>query len=936
MFNYVDRSHFVAQMRRFHSCLICAVALLACGDSPIALSRVGTDPFSKAQVAAHRPELLAIKGKVFPLALDSSSWPTPTEFFNWVEHQFPRFFPGPQIDRNNGSTVFRHYPASNTYLGVADGRVYYIGAATNGQLASIGHLADFACAVKPSNCSPGSDPGYIDNTPPACDSQAITCVELASRSTEAQAYVPVTFGQPFRAGDLPAGQTLSARDSAGNVVPIQIDEKSTYADGSVRFAVVSLGVGALQARERRIVNLYQGSPAAADPIAPNASTFDLQLTATIYSAQLTVVSFGNHSGTIPGIPFVAGESITMRIRTGNSVESFRHIVTPEQEGGGFQTLTKIAETFMQAVNTQGHLYRAYKIGGGGGYEKFWITSKALDQGPFALDFEYAGKAIVSQKKLNTFRPPRVWIADGTDAVRRALLDRKAARLSGPVAHEQVVSVPFRSAGVNGVHPQLTARLYARFLQPGNLIRTDIAIENNWAYNPEPGNLTYELVARQNGQVVLQAPAFQHNHHARWHRLVWHGDTPKIRVRHNMPYVLSSRATLNYDLGLKVPQSVLLDEAVRLAETDTRPMGPGMITTYFPTTGGRSEIGPLPRWAALYLVTQDDRALASMLANADAAGSVPIHYRDALTDQPLDLERHPGVALRIGASSKADVLPAVVDGATIWSPDISHQASFAYVPYLITGDAYYLDEMMFWASWNMGAINPTYRGFGIGLIHAEQLRGQAWALRSIGDAARLAPDLHPLKGYFRERLNNNLMWYVNNYVRSPAAGAISPMAIIEWSNIGSGQAAPWQHDLMALVMGHLAESGESLADEFHRWLSQFTVGRFLNEEAGFCRAKAPGYYIKIRDAVGTFANTWTSLYNLNWPGVLCEGHLSVDGTPSSASGYAAYARAMLANAADRNIPGAAQAYREWQSMTPNMDKAFPNDPTWAIVPRISTP
>ena len=41
------------------------------------------------------------------------------------------------------------------------------------------------------------------------------------------------------------------------------------------------------------------------------------------------------------------------------------------------------------------------------------------------------------------------------------------------------------------------------------------------------------------------------------------------------------------------------------------------------------------------MTQDNRARASMMAVADAAASVPIHYRDEKTDQPMDVENNPG-------------------------------------------------------------------------------------------------------------------------------------------------------------------------------------------------------------------------------------------------------------------------------------------------------
>ena len=401
----------------------------------------------------------------------------------------------------------------------------------------------------------------------------------------------------------------------------------------------------------------------------------------------------------------------------------------------------------------------------------------------------------------------------------------------------------------------------------------------------------------------------------------------------MPYFMATRAVWNYNLNLQVPESVLANEATKLASAKTGPMGNAFISHYFPMTGGRAEIGPLPRWTALYLVTQDARARASMLANAEAAASIPMHYRDSVSDQPLDLDRHPGVAVRLGQSTAADALPPVSNGLTPWTVDMSHQGSFAFVPYLITGDSFYLDEIMFWASWNMAANNPSYRGFGLGLVHPEQVRGQAWGLRSIGEATHALPDNHAMKGYFQIRLNNNLAYYVNKFPRNTTAGAVSPMGSIEKPD-EYGKTGPWQNDFMGLVVGQLAENGEPLAQELLAWLSKFNVGRFQNEANGYCLAKAPAYYINIRDTSGVFINNWSQLFQRNWPGVTCADSLAIDPAsyPNSAIGYAAYARAMLASAHNAQISGAKDAYSAWVAKTPAIDVALTQDPTWAIVPR----
>ncbi|MBV5346278.1 MAG: hypothetical protein JZU63_12565, partial [Rhodoferax sp.] len=102
---------------------------------------------------------------------------------------------------------------------------------------------------------------------------------------------------------------------------------------------------------------------------------------------------------------------------------------------------------------------------------------------------------------------------------------------------------------------------------------------------------------------------------------------------------------------------------------------------------------------------------------------------------------------------------MINDATIWSTDAAHQASFAYIPYLVSGDSFYLDEIQFWANWNMGRQNPGYRSRNLGLINSDEMRAQAWSLRSLGESARALPDSHVMKEYFKTKLSNNLAWYV---------------------------------------------------------------------------------------------------------------------------------------------------------------------------------
>lgn len=79
--------------------------------------------------------------------------------FNWAEMAYPDLFPGPQVNQSLAPYVYRHYPQTGHYLGVANGEVFVLGPATGGLIVGVGRVADFACNVQPRDCLPG--PGEL-------------------------------------------------------------------------------------------------------------------------------------------------------------------------------------------------------------------------------------------------------------------------------------------------------------------------------------------------------------------------------------------------------------------------------------------------------------------------------------------------------------------------------------------------------------------------------------------------------------------------------------------------------------------------------------------------------------------------------------------------------------------------------------------------------
>lgn len=660
--------------------------------------------------------------------------------------------------------------------------------------------------------------------PFSCDAAAITCLQITSTGNTTQASVPLTFGQPFKAGDWRASSQGLVAKVDGAVIPAQVDEVSSHRDGSTRFAVVSAQLSNLGAGQSKIINLYTGAKTAQTPVVPANPDWNLEVETQLFDDS------GNVTATL--------------------------VAKPQ------------AQLVAQIANNNGR------------------------------------------------------------------------RLSGAVASEYTVVTDFKDKSTGVKHPHLSARFHTRLVDGGSRIRTDVVMENTRTFTAAPGNITYSMVVKRNGATLHTQPKFTHNHHARWHKVVWSGSgaEPQARVLHHMPYFLASRAVWNYDLSVKIPESSLASRHAnflkkRSEQAAMGPMANLMLTPAFGSTGGRPEIGPLPQWTAVYLVSQDDRAREVMMALADTAGAVPVHYRDEDSGSPVDLERRPQIALRVVRHLSQPPLPAMVNGETIWTADVAHQASFSYVPYLLTGDAYYQDEMMFWASWNMAGLNPEYRGRGTGLLNTEQVRGQAWGMRALGEVSRALPDGHEMKPYFQSRLANNLQWFHEAYITKPKPRR-SPLGATFDDYMGD-RTAPWQGDYMAIVLAQLVENGEPLASDILNWISRFNIGRVTSDAQGFCAARAPGYFWTVKAKDGPMFNTWSEVTAANYPadvGKSCTDVPVTDGYPLWAGGYAATIRTMLAATANVNVPNARTAYDKWKGMTPGMDKDYANDPTWAIVPR----
>ncbi len=538
-------------------------------------------------------------------------------------------------------------------------------------------------------------------------------------------------------------------------------------------------------------------------------------------------------------------------------------------------------------------------------------------------------------------------------------------LQGPLVSEWLVPAPLETAG--GVrHPHLSARFHVRAYVGLKRARVSVTVENNWSLVPDPQDFSYALTVFVDGHgTVLEQENVPHYRQSRWRRVFWWGTEPSIHIAHDRDYLAKTAAVPTYDSDIKVPKSALRGMASEWAGEKSRLMRPGPIHTYMPAGGGRRDIAPLPRWTARYLITQDARAKMLMLGAGEQAGSFDIHYRDRDTDLPISLDTYPDVTGR----DNGDFFPACGGSCrSRYAADTSHQPSLSFVPYLVTGDYFHLEELHFWANWNM-FYWPVHEG-SLGLVVRDQIRGQAWSMRTLGHAAFITPDDHPLKNYFIDKLNNNIDWYDATYADMPP----TPLGYV-LNPVGSGKSfATWMDDFLTWSIGHLVNLGFDNAREFFEYKARFPVGRMTNPE--YCWTLASTYWTRaVDEATGQQFQTWADYKAAvirSWkengagPSIVpppramsaskedaliaatCDSRQMAKllglrrggmiGGAEYADGYPSNLQPAIAAAVELGISDADQAWAAFnsRSVSPRAPDDYAVNPQWAIVPRSTSP
>jgi hypothetical protein len=280
------------------------------------------------------------------------------------------------------------------------------------------------------------------------------------------------------------------------------------------------------------------------------------------------------------------------------------------------------------------------------------------------------------------------------------------------------------------------------------------------------------------QTAYEQFGIKHHAGARWTQTAWLGyELKPLSIKHNVAYLSRTGAIPNFDPNLVVPESQTEATYTKFKANSQGLFATGLWTKYMPAPGGRDDIAIFPSWGIDAAITGDHRLLELADKQAELAGAWPMHFREGAATKkfdkagahnalglPISLYGRPSLNISIENRFMRDSYIRPDDQIKFgvsatnngWIPDGSHQPAPYFLPYIFSGDPWFLEQMQFWASWGayLASIDLSSGFYGRGpLLTSGQLSGdirsQAWILRNRVAAAVFSPDGSKEKQYFDE-------------------------------------------------------------------------------------------------------------------------------------------------------------------------------------------
>ena len=326
-------------------------------------------------------------------------------------------------------------------------------------------------------------------------------------------------------------------------------------------------------------------------------------------------------------------------------------------------------------------------------------------------------------------------------------------------------------------------------------------------------------------------------------------------------------------------------------------------------GDHPEVGMVTAYQGYYICTGS--GLTAVLAQAESAASWPIHYRDETTGGPLNKTTYPQASSDPGNSAnpllKTDDALRTGTGVPKVIADLAHHGSQSAVPFMLTGDPYYLEEHQFLTNWTAFTQNWTYRAINSSSHILETcgeflaIRAHGWLCRTVGQMLKIAPTTVPSwllpKSYWQTYFDQVLTYVNTRYTTgtTPAYvlfrtvervfGDTGDIGVYPGGDILAGTfGQPYMEDYVACAYGYNAWMHPTTAwPAAAAWKRGNSAARASGTSGWQHEVPEPYRYVMRDTSTSAFYTTWTQSWNKTQsiflfsytPGVLYQTNNSVN-------------------------------------------------------------
>ena len=582
-------------------------------------------------------------------------------------------------------------------------------------------------------------------------------------------------------------------------------------------------------------------------------------------------------------------------------------------------------------------------------------STALTSYTLSLSYQLLNTDGSNQGSLNT--------TDIVVAVKSAISANTISYFrEGPLVTEGRVVIPLRGS----LYLNVDMSAYS----DGSIL-TDISFRNDIVMGATGGPIYTSGYITENGTKVYSWNQLFQTQYQAWFYTC--GTLSSARTQIDPSYLIKAAAIQPYNLTLGVDASTITgyETAISSFPTWLEPLATNIVDTGMPGTGGRPDIGYLTQSATVAFITGDPRVIDYCCAQADASGSAPWNYYDMANGHWISTADYPIIWLdqanRGGNGSpgnKASTGPTqpTTPSPQSWALDQAHQPDLAFGPWFFTGKRIYLDQVLAQGAWSVAgayARNMTIPGTTTVIAQSlwnGQVRGIAWNIRQVSDAAYCAPDNTSYATYFPSILNDNSQFGtgLQTYLQANQGACYGYLA----QGHGQNNFAPWEQNYLQPICAITGARGYTSWSTIAAWFARFTVESFIPQTDGpykganWCQNNGASYELFCGATSSTAGNSagvtsfsaqdWAQLEYWTVVGGQSNGGETYDattdtvssGTPNwshSAGDYGQLCLAALNWAVKLSVPNASTAL-QWFSNAgaPYTDTAsLQSDPTFSL-------